>query len=123
MEIFKCSRCGCDTTNKKDYYRDDGSLMFTSHRCDACERRMDLEYDFQCEGETIDEFELICPWCQSSYDSYDAYKYDDGETEVECMYCGKHFDLEIETRRRYSTKRSICDMPEDYGQEEDAEYD
>lgn len=47
-----------------------------------------------------------------------------------CGECGKpttnsydvkdlrKFDLEIHTAVRYSTKRSLCEMPEDYGKEE-----
>lgn len=114
---YACGRCGAPTPNREEIRDKNGVLLLTTHRCDACDKRLDLEYEFQSEGETIQELELICPWCGASYDDYDAYGFDCGEDEVECMFCGKHFNLEIETRRRYSTKRSICDMPKDYGEE------
>ena len=117
--MYVCQRCNKETPNRREFRDGKGALMFVSHICDACSARMDLEYDFQCEGETILETELICPWCGAAYEDYDAWKFDCGEDEVECEFCGKHFDLEIEHRRRYSTKRSLCDMPEDYGKEEE----
>lgn len=118
-KMYKCSRCGCDTPNSKDVYIDQ-RYIFTSHRCDGCEKRYDLEFDFQSQGETINETDLICPWCGYEYETYYAYGFDDGDTEeVVCSDCGKHFDLKIETRRRYSTRRSLCDMPDDYTGEED----
>ena len=117
--MYVCSRCHGETPNRSEIRNSDGILIYVTHYCDACSKRLDLEYDFQSENETIQETELICPWCGSSYEDYYAYGFDCDEDEVECMFCGKHFDLEIETRRRYSTKRSLCDMPEDYGKEEE----
>lgn len=117
MPMYKCTDCHCDTPNKKDLHRLDGSFLCSIHRCDACQKRFELELDFQSEGETIMETELICPWCGFVYEPYEAWEIEDG-TGIECTHCGQHFDLETETRKRYSTKRSLCDMPEDYGKEE-----
>lgn len=121
MAMYKCSDCGCETQNEKNIWSVDNTrIVLTVHRCDACQTRFDLELDFQSEGETYDEAALICPWCQLTYDPCDALEFEDGEeTEVECQFCGKHFDLAIRTRRTYSTMRSLCDMPDDYGREED----
>lgn len=120
MELFKCTRCGCDTPNSEDITSSEGKLLFISHMCDACKKRLRQEVDFRYEGATFSESELICPWCGHEYETYDACGFDEGETEsVVCERCGKHFDLEIETRRRYSTKRSLCDMPDDYEEQED----
>lgn len=119
MEMYICNRCGCDTPNSDDIFGVDGKLILTYHKCDACKNRFALEFDFQSQGETISERELICPWCGCEYETCDAYGFDEGDTEeVECRYCGKHFDLEVETRRRFSTRRSLCDMPDDYTGEE-----
>lgn len=120
MELYKCNRCGCDTPNSDDIRASDGRLILTYHKCDACKKRFRLEYDFQCQGETLRETELVCPWCGYEYEPYDAYGFDEGDTKaVECRHCGNHFDLEIETRRLFSTKRSLCDMPDDYTGEAD----
>ncbi|MBR2047112.1 MAG: hypothetical protein IJ960_00800 [Oscillospiraceae bacterium] len=61
---------------------------------------------------------MICPWCGCEYDDYLGYEFEGDAEAVECRYCGKHFDLAIQTTRRYSTKRSLCDMPENYGEED-----
>lgn len=111
---YSCGLCGCETVNRMEHRSRTGDLMFVTHTCDRCQKRISLEYDFQSEGETVLETDLICPWCQAVYSSYDAWAFPDDEEGVECQFCGKHFDLEIEHRRRYSTRRSLCDMPQDY---------
>lgn len=110
--MYKCDTCGRDTENSKDFFSHiDGKVLFTNHRCDDCEKRIEAEIDFQMQGETIRETELLCPWCGHEYGMYDAYGFDEGETEkIECELCGRKFDLEIETRRLFSTKRSLCEM-------------
>lgn len=117
-EFFICGECGKPTTNSYDVKDLDGTPLFTVHHCDACEERFRLEIDFQSEGETIEIDTLVCPWCGHEYDDYEACRYDCDEDEVECEVCGRKFDLEIHTAVRYSTKRSLCEMPEDYGKEE-----
>ena len=118
MRMYKCCECGKPTENIKRLTLPSGT-EFSFSRCDECKDRLDREYDYQAETETIKETELICPHCQASYDWYDAYEFEEGTTEeVECMFCGKKFDLEVEHIYRFSTKRSICEMPSDYGKEE-----
>lgn len=110
---YICSKCGKPTDN----IRDSGDGLVYSW-CDDCNNFWSRQYDFQGETETINERSLICPHCGHVYDDYDAYGFDDGESEeVVCEICGKKFDLEVECVRRYSTKRSLCEMPEDYGNE------
>ena len=113
MKMYKCSDCHCDTPNKRDLYRLDGSYLCSVHRCDSCQKRFDLELEFQSEGETFMESKMICPWCGYEYDGYETWDMED-EEEIKCKHCGKHFDLETEHRKLYNTKRSLCDMPEDY---------
>lgn len=109
---YICNKCGKPTDNVH-------AIEGTEHTyslCDDCIDRLNREYDYQSEGEQINERHLACPHCGHEYEDYDAYGFDEGNTEeVKCDACGKKFDLEIECIRRYSAKRSICEMPEDYG--------
>lgn len=118
--MFECCDCGKPTDNSRDVNGLDGNPLFTVHRCDACQDLLDREYDFQCEGETILERDMICPWCGHVYVPERSWQYIDvgSEEEVECECCGKKFDVEVENHPRFSTKRSLCEMPEDYGKEE-----
>lgn len=118
-KIFKCSRCGCETTNDKSIKLRDGSI-YEIHRCDACQKRWDMEFEWESKGETTRERNIICPYCGYEYSDYGGYEFDSGDhDEVECEDCGMHFDLEVRETRTYSTKRSLCDMPEDFDPEED----
>lgn len=118
MAKFVCMTCGCATDNDQSFTLRDGFTLEV-HRCDACDRRFHLELDWESMGETIQESNIICPYCGYEYSDYDGYWFDGGEhSEVECESCGKHFDLEVRERRSYSTKRSLCDMPEDFDGEE-----
>lgn len=116
--MFECCDCGKPTTNSYDVKGFGSIPLFTVHRCDACGERLKLESDFQSEGETIEIDTLVCPWCGYEYDAYESCQYGGDEDEVECESCGRKFDLEVHTTVRYSTKRSLCEMPEDYGKEE-----
>lgn len=118
--MFECCDCGKPTDNSRDVNGLDGNPLFTVHRCDACQDLLDREYDFQCEGETILKRDMICPWCGHVYVPERSWQYIDvgSEEEVECECCGKKFDVEVENHPRFSTKRSLCEMPEDYGKEE-----
>lgn len=118
-DVFKCDLCGCDTTNDQSHTLRDGYRLEV-HRCDACDHRLDLEIEWECMDETVCENRIICPYCGYEYSDYDGYYYDEGlHQEVECECCGKHFELEVEVRRTYSTKRSVCDMPDDWDGEDD----
>lgn len=112
---YLCDICG----NPTDDAHTIGGIAKVFHTCKACQDRMDREYDYQSEGETYNERVLVCPRCQHEYEDYDAYQFEEGTTEeVVCEFCGKKFDLEIERIRRYSTKRSLSEMPADYGLDE-----
>ena len=104
---FVCS-CGNPTDNEK--------LIGNSviHTCDECLERISKEVDWESENEHYHERTIICPYCDFEYEDYDAWNFDCSEDEVECPECGKRFDLEIQEIRYFSTKRSVCDMPEDY---------
>lgn len=125
MMKYICQKCGEPTDNDQSI---DVKSMFGGfepyhldvHRCDKCDKRFHQELDWESEGETINKDKLICPYCECEYDDYDTYSFDEGDTsEVECDFCGKKFDLKVETRRVFSTKRSLCEMPENYGEEDE----
>ena len=116
MSKFKC-KCGASTDNDQSFSLPDGSL-FEVHRCDECDKRFKQEIDWESEGETFREDKVTCPYCGYEYEDYDGYQFDEGKTEeVECLECLRKFDVEVEVRRMYSTKRSLCEMPENYGEE------
>ena len=125
MSKYICQKCGAPTDNDQSfeitplYAREPHRIEV--HRCDKCDKRFHQELTWETMGETTREYKLICPYCQYEYDDYDAYCFQEGDTpEVECEMCGRKFDLVVETRRVFSTKRSQCEMPEDWdGEEED----
>jgi DNA-directed RNA polymerase subunit RPC12/RpoP len=124
MSKYKCTKCGAPTDNDQSFevipIGGKEPHRVEVHRCDKCDKRFHQELDWESEGETINENELTCPYCGYEYDTYDAYGFREGDTdEVECEACGRKFDLVVETRRVFSTKRSLCEMPDDYGEEDD----
>lgn len=118
---YKCDYCGAPTDNDQTFKVSTGRV-FEAHRCDECDKRLNRVFAWQDKGENYREDELICPFCQTSYDGYDAYGFDEGTTkEIECDFCGRKFDLEVEVSRTYTTKRSVCEMPDDWDEEDDDE--
>lgn len=101
---FKCGHCGKPTDNIKKY---EGIII---HICDECQEQISKEIEWQLENEHWREKTIICPYCDYEYESYDAYAYEENETEIECELCGRKFDLEVEEIRYFSTKRSCCEM-------------
>lgn len=109
---YVCDYCGKPT----DDVHTIGGIEKEFHTCKACADKWSREYDYQSEGETTRERSIVCPHCGHEYEDYDAYGFDEGDTEgVECECCGKKIDLEVEHFRQYSTKRSLSEMPPDYG--------
>lgn len=127
MSMFKCSKCGAPTDNDQSFtvpaHITGGAIArYEVHRCDKCDKRLDQELAWESKGETIREDNVICPYCEYEYDDYDGYQFDEGNTEeVECLACGRKFNVEVEVRRTYSTKRSLSEMPENYGEEDDCD--
>lgn len=125
MSKFKCELCGAPTDNDQSFIvpaclTGGEPKRYETHRCDKCDKALDRQIAWESEGETINEDNVICPYCGYQYDDYDGYQFDEGKTEeVECPECSRKFDIEVETRRTYSTKRSICEMPDTW--EEDTE--
>lgn len=117
---YKCQYCGAETDNDQSFKSIIGDYIFEVHRCDKCQERWDRELAWESKGETIDERELICPYCNAVYHDYEAYGFDEGETEEEeCSNCGRKFDVEVKVERLYSTKRSLCEMPDDWNEEDE----
>lgn len=109
---YVCDSCGGPT----DDARTIEGIPRVFHTCKACAEKFDREFDYQNAGETFRERSIICPHCRHEYDDYDAYGFEEGATEgVVCEFCGEKFDLEAEHLYRYSTKRSLSEMPADYG--------
>lgn len=127
MSKYICEICGAHTDNDQSftvpsYIMGEEPKTYEVHRCDKCDKELDRQIAWESEGETIEEDNVICPYCGYRYDDYDGYEFDEGKTEeVECPECGKKFDVEVEVKRTYSTKRSLCEMPEDWDGEEDEE--
>lgn len=123
MSKFVCMMCGSPTDNDQSFTVPDYFMGWEEvHRCDKCDKRFHQELSWEAKGETTREYKLICPYCQYEYDDYDAYGFQEGDTpEVECEMCGRKFDLEVDTRRVFSTKRSLCEMPEDWDEEDEDE--
>ena len=121
---YICRICGEPTDNDQSFDVSVNLQVYHHevHRCDKCEKKLSQQMDWEIEGETIGEDEIICPYCNFAYEDYDAYSFDEGNTdEVECPECGRKFDLNVEVKRTYSTKRSLCEMPENYGEEGEEE--
>lgn len=119
MSKFKCTICGAPTDNDQSFTTRNG-FHLEVHRCDKCDKRFHQELNWESEGESIREEKIVCPFCGHEYEDYSGYEFDEGRhEETECECCGRKFDLEVEVSRTYSTKRSLCEMPEDYGEEEE----
>lgn len=118
MPKYVCRNCGAPTDNDQSFALPNGAVIET-HRCDVCEDRLRREVRWELAGSTYDETNVICPYCGHEYSDYDSYAFDeDGANDVECESCKKHFALEVRTSRRFTTRRSVCDMPEDFNGEE-----
>ena len=124
MSKYKCTTCGAPTDNDQSFtvpahITGAEPKRYEVHRCDKCDRRFNQELDWESEGETFQEDKITCPYCGYECDDYDGYSFEEGKTEeVECPVCDRKFDLEVEVKRTYSTKRSLCEMPENYGEEQ-----
>ena len=126
MSMYTCRCCGSPTDNDQSFdiparYGCRGGRIEV-HRCDKCDKRFHQELEWESEGETIRENNVICPYCEYEYSDYDGYQFDEGKTEeVECPECGGKFDVEVEVIRTYSTKRSLSEMPDNYGEGDDCD--
>lgn len=114
---FKCSHCGKPTDNVKSY---EGIII---HTCDECEEQISKEVEWEYKNNHYREKTIICPYCDYEYEAYEAYVYEEAEEEIECELCGRKFDLEVEDVRYFSTKRSVCEMPDEKGQKSEKIYD
>lgn len=102
---YKCSMCGEPTNNLEIIAGQDITW------CDKCKEKHDKEFDYQYENEKYEEATIICPHCNYEYEDYETYRFDEGsEEKVQCISCGRKFDLEVENTRTYNTKRSVCEM-------------
>lgn len=65
---------------------------------------MSVEEDIDHESTS----EAVCPHCGFEYQ--DSWEWgDDGDEDVTCERCEKHFSLEVEVHWRYSTRKLDCD--------------
>lgn len=110
---YICRNCGKPTNNIKFIGE------FEIHRCDDCEKRFTKKIEWEMENEHWHENTIICPYCDYEYEQCDSYYYDEGEDTVECLSCGKKFDLDVEEVRYFSTKRNVDEMPEDWNGDEE----
>lgn len=116
---YKCQYCGAPTNNDQSVEFASG-LRIKVHRCDKCDKRWHQKLNWKCEGEAINENTIICPYCGHEYPEYRSYNFDEGShEEIECEGCGRKFDLRVKMKRTFSTQRSLCEMPDDYGEDEE----
>lgn len=55
---------------------------------------------------TFSESEVICPWCGEIYEIDDEwYLYQEGEHNLECPFCQKHFVLTTNVSYFFDTER------------------
>lgn len=107
-EIYKCCDCGKPTGNKRVISMTRGNDLII-HRCDECQDKLSAEIEWQ--NEQWQEDNIICPWCNDCFSEYEEMlqvtdsPYEDFVGTVKCPSCGKEFDLEIETKCTYTTKK------------------
>lgn len=120
---WKCQRCGELTGNDQSFeikpLGASSPHRVEVHRCDRCDKRFHQELDWESEGETYNENRVVCPYCGHEYDDYDSYSFGTDTDEVECRSCGHEFILRVEVKKLFSTRRSLSEMPENYGEEEE----
>ena len=123
---YVCQKCGAPTDNDQSFdlipIRGLPPSRLEVHRCGKCDKRFKQELEWESDGETLWEDKIICPYCGYEYGDYESCSYDHSTDEVECAACGRKFDLQVEVKKTFSTKRSLCEMPDNYG-EEDEEND
>ena len=109
MAKYICIKCGKPTDNIERIDKSEFSW------CDECQRRIDLEFEWEHTNKHWNENTIICPFCDYEYDEYTAYGYaDDGSVEIECENCGKKIVVEVEKTVKFSTTRSVDEMPDDW---------
>lgn len=109
---YKCTLCGSDTDNVELVGKAE------IHCCDKCRERINKEVEWEGINEHWREAKITCPYCDHEYEDYECYEFDEGKTEeVECPICDRKFDVDVIQIRKYSTKRSTSEMPEDFDPE------
>lgn len=78
--------------------------------CPSCERRLDA--GGRWGHERIAEPLAVCPYC--GYADEGSWEHPEGYSEVECLSCGRTFELDVVIEASYSTKRRDRDMPAGY---------
>lgn len=107
-EIYKCQDCGNPTTNKHIIAMKSCNDIII-HRCNKCQEKFQAEIEW--ENEQWKEDNIICPWCEDTFSDYEDMTqvtdnpYEDFEGTVICPSCGKKFELEIETKCNYTTRK------------------
>lgn len=107
-EIYKCRDCGKPTGNKHIIAMTCGNDIII-HRCNECQDKLSAEIEWQ--NEQWQEDDIICPWCGDLFSDYEDKSqitdspYEDFEGTVKCPSCDKEFELEIETKCSYTTRK------------------
>lgn len=109
-KMYSCSVCGKPTPNYREYSPSIAAILGKEgcSTCDECLRKARILHKW--ENEQFAEERLICPYCESVIG--DAWEYEDCEDEIECLECGRTFEVEITTVRTYRTRRRREDMPD-----------
>lgn len=97
-----CDDCGKMTT----HYQHDfmvGERLYQITKCKECYEKREKIYEWQ--NEKFRENTMICPWCECEFEDYENV-YEDGELdEMECPYCGKIFEYEVDCSWEWTTRK------------------
>ena len=107
-KLFICKECGKPTNNKYILQMPLGNDLVI-HRCDDCQDKLDVKYEWK--NEKWREDNIICPWCETVISDYEDMlqvvedPYSDFEGTVKCPHCRKEFELEVETKCQYTSRK------------------
>lgn len=97
---YICDYCGKPTDNDQSFNLD--GTIYESHRCDKCNNRLDDLIDWQ--NEQWRENTTTCPWCGYEFEDYEN-EHEEGEIEVKCPVCEKHFEVEAECSWLFTSRK------------------
>ena len=106
----KCMECGKETSDylfSDEIYRKKYGYDFL---CRECKEKKMAFYDW--ENEQFEMEEIVCPWC--GYEFSDSYEFDFGSSgykEIECEDCEKTFEVELNIKYLYTSRKRRCDFP------------
>lgn len=107
--LYTCEDCGEPTNDKHIIPTTYGKDLIT-HRCKKCKEKLHAKIHWQNEQFRYED--IVCPWCDNEFSDYEEktqivenpYEVQEGVI-VTCPACGERFELEIEVRTMYTTRK------------------